>query len=150
MFVVVCSGLLLQVKKQVPWVQPPTAKGSRADVSPQVSWESILDAARGVEQAAVGDWSDIDRLDVRPAKGIVKVRCKSRWELQCDLATGEVLAIEYRRSDWIESLHDGSYFGEWAKLGLFLPNGMALALLWGTGLYLWWLPIGARRRKRKT
>ncbi len=148
MLVVVVSGLLLQVKKQAPWVQPPTSAGSEPGSTPEVSWDRILLAAREEKRADVEDWDDIDRLDVRPSKGIVKIRCKSRWELQCDLATGEVLAVNFRRSDLIESFHDGSFFGDWAKLYLFLPNGLALALLWGTGIYLWWLPIGAKRKKR--
>ena len=34
-----------------------------------------------------------------------------------------------RRSDLIESIHDGSYFGgDWTKLGLFLPAGIVLLL----------------------
>ena len=97
------------------------------------------------------DWSRFDGR-ARTSKGIVKIRCKNRWELQCDLATAKLLAVNYRRSDFIESLHDGSFFTEGAKLFAFLPNGLALLLLWSTGVYLWWLPWGARRaaRQRRT
>jgi uncharacterized iron-regulated membrane protein len=68
---------------------------------------------------------------------------------QVDLGTGRVLQTAYRRSDLIESIHDGSFFGgDWVKLGLFLPAGIVLLLLWLSGLWLWWLPFGAKRRRR--
>lgn len=147
LLLVILTGLLLQVKKQVTWVQPPTQKGSGQ--IPELDWNGILNASRVVEEAQVDNWSDIDRLDVRPSKGIVKVQCKNCWELQIDLKSGEVLSSTYRRSDWIESLHDGSFFAETAKLWVFLPNGLILLGLWATGAYLWWLPISVKRKKRR-
>ena len=147
MLIVIVSGLLLQVKKQVSWVQPPTAK--LGAIEPGADWTSILESAKGVPDAQVSGWEDIDRLDVRPSKGIVKIQCKNRWELQLNLETAEVVASNYRRSDLIESLHDGSFFSDAAKLWLFLPNGLVLLGLWCTGLYLWFLPMLVRRKKQK-
>lgn len=147
LLLVILSGILLQVKKQVAWVQPKTVKG-QGD-SPEIHWNSILAAAASVDQADVNSWDDIDRVDVRPGKGMAKVQCNNRWEVQVDLVSGDVLAANYRRSDLIESLHDGSFFADGAKLWLFLPNGLILFGLWCTGVYLWWLPIGAKRRKRR-
>ena len=83
----------------------------------------------------------------RPSRGIVKVRCKNRWEVQVDLHSGEILSSTRRRSDLIESLHDGSFFSDAAKLWIFLPNGLALFVLWVTGLWLWYLPLRTKRRK---
>lgn len=151
LLLVIGSGLLLQVKKQVAWVQPPTIKGARQNELPEQSWDDILNAAAAVPEAEVSDWGDIDRLDVRPGKGIVKVQCVNRWELQIDLQTGEVLSSVYRRSDLIESLHDGSFFSDGAKLWVFLPNGLVLLGLWLTGAWLWYIPFRSRRkRKSKT
>lgn len=147
MLLVIVSGLLLQVKKQSNWVQPATVKLGATE--PSVAWEALLEAARSVPEAEVDSWKDVDRLDVRPSKGIVKLQSKNRWELQLDLKTGEVVASNYRRSDLIESLHDGSFFSDSAKLWLFLPNGLVLLSLWCTGLYLWFLPILVRRKKRR-
>ena len=145
--VVIASGLLLQVKKQVPWVQPSE---QRTDVPvPGLAWETILAAAQAVPQAAVRGWEDIDRLDVRPSKGIVKVITKSRWELQLALADGAVLQSAYRRSDLIEQLHDGSFFGDLAKLWIFLPVGIVVFALWLTGLYLFFLPMLTRRKRAR-
>ena len=148
LLLVIATGLLLQVKKEVTWVQPPTEKGSGN--IPLVNWETILETTSSVKEADVSTWDDIDRLDVRPGKGVVKVRANNRWEVQIDLESGDVLSSNYRRSDLIESLHDGSFFSDNAKLWLFLPNGLVLLGLWFTGLYLWWLPIGAKRKKART
>lgn len=147
LFLVIGTGLLLQVKKQVAWVQPATAQG--VGNSPTVSWDTILHATCSVPETQVSSWSEIDRIDVRPDKGIVKVRCKNRWEVQVDFQTGDVVASNYRRSDFIESLHDGSFFTDRAKLWIFLPNGIVLLGLWFTGIYLWWLPISVKRRKAR-
>ena len=146
LLIVIVTGLLLQVKKQVPWVQPPTQKGIQSE--PTLSFDEILGVAREIPEASVETWEDVDRLDVRPSKGLVKLQAKNRWEIQLDATTGEVLSSTLRRSDWIESLHDGSFFHEAAKLWVFLPNGLILLGLWITGAYLWWLPLGVRRKKR--
>ena len=145
---VVLSGLMLQVKKQVAWIQPPTQRGETSNATPAQNWDDILAVVRQVPESGVDAWSDIDRLDVRPSRGIVKVRCKNRWEIQIDSQTGQVLSSTRRRSDLIESLHDGSFFSDTAKLWIFLPNGVALLVLWCSGLWLWYLPLKARRKKQ--
>jgi len=147
MLLVIVTGILLQVKKEVTWVQPATQKGSGK--IPALEFSHAIEIAASVEEAQIKDWSDIDRIDVRPGKGIMKIITNNHWELQLDNITGEVLSSTYRRSDWIEALHDGSFFADWAKLYIFLPNGLILLGLWLTGVYLWWLPIGVRRRKLK-
>lgn len=147
LLLVIGSGILLQVKKQVSWVQPTE---QRTDTTrPLVPWDQMLAAARAVPEADVQDWSDIDRVDVRPGKGILKVVSKSGWELQMALGTGELLQTAYRRSDLIETLHDGSFFGDAAMYLVFLPAGVILFGLWMTGLYLWFLPTLTRRRRAR-
>jgi uncharacterized iron-regulated membrane protein len=49
----------------------------------------------------------------------------------------------------IESIHDGSFFaGEWTRLGVFMPAGLVLLLLWISGMWMWWVPFAAKRRSR--
>lgn len=147
LLVVVVSGIVLQLKKEASWIQPPTISGSGE--RPSLSFDDILAAARGVEEAGIASWEDVDRLDVRPTKGVVKVRGKGGVEVQVDTHTGEVLQVMRRRSDWIESLHDGSWFHDRVKLWVFLPSGILVFGLWCTGMYLWYLPIGTRRSQRR-
>lgn len=145
--VVVVTGLLLQVKKQVSWVQPPTLKGTGKE--PAIGFEIILNAVKSVPEAEVSGWSEISRVDVQPAKGIAKVTSKNHWEVQIDLKSGAVLQSAYRRSDLIESLHDGSWFHDNAKLFIFLPSGIIVLGLWFTGMYLFVLPWSVKWRRRR-
>lgn len=144
--VILLTGLLLQLKKDWAWVQPPTGRGVGG--APMISMERILEIAIAVPEAGWSSRDDIDRLDVRLAAGIVKVRGRNRWEVQIDAVTGDVLSSTVRRSDLIESIHDGSWFHARAKLWVFLPAGAVLLALWLTGMYLWALPIVKRRRGR--
>jgi uncharacterized iron-regulated membrane protein len=141
--VIICTGLLLQLKKQLPWVQPPEQRGSSK--TPTITMERILEICQAVDEAEVRSWADINRVDVRPSKGMLKVWAKNNWEIQIDSATGDVLQVAYRRSDIIEALHDGSWFHDSVKLWVFLPAGIILLVLWLTGLYLFWLPIVVKR-----
>jgi uncharacterized iron-regulated membrane protein len=145
--VVLATGLLLQLKKQLTWVQPAEQRGSGK--IPAVSFDQILEACRSVPEAGIESWDDIDRLDVRPGKGMLKVQGKNCWEIQLDAQTAKVLQVAYRRSDLIEAIHDGSWFHDYAKLGVFLPVAVLLLLMWVTGIYLFWLPIVVKRRRRR-
>ncbi|MFH1725675.1 MAG: PepSY-associated TM helix domain-containing protein [Elusimicrobiota bacterium] len=145
--IILVSGILLQLKKHVDWIQPPSRRG--AGTVPRVGFDAILEAARTVPAARIEGWEDIDRLDVRPGRGIVKVQAKTGWEVQIDTENGEVLQAAYRRSDVIEDIHDGSFFHDKVKMGLFMTSGIVLLLLWITGIYLFVLPHQAKRRARK-
>ncbi len=144
LLIVIGSGLLLQWKKEAAWVQPPMSRGVGGD--PSVTFQAILDAASSVSDAGVAGWDDVDRLDVRPDRGIVKVQAKSGIEIQVDTATGSVLHAARRRSDLIEQIHDGSFFHAAAKHWIFFPSALVLLFLWVSGLYLWVLPFVTRRR----
>lgn len=147
LLVILLSGILLQWKKQAAWIQPATQQGT--STSPTLGFPEILEIAREVEVAAINSWEDIDRLDVRPDAGIIKVHAVNRWEIQLDAATGDVLQVALRRSDLIESLHDGSFFHRHAKLWVFFPSAIALVLMLGTGVYMFVLPSLSRARRRK-
>ncbi|HVF39678.1 MAG TPA: hypothetical protein VM939_07235, partial [Gemmatimonadaceae bacterium] len=146
--VIISPGLLLQLKKQWSWVQPVEQRGS--GTTPNIDLNGILASVQGVPALGVKGWDDINRLDVRPGRGMVKVWLQSGWEAQVDLGTGRVLQTAYRRSDLIESIHDGSFFaGDLSKLGLFLPSGAALLIMWLTGMWMFWLPFSVKRKRRR-
>ena len=77
------------------------------------------------------------------------------WGIQLDGATGDLLHIERRRSDFIENVHDGSILdyvfstdGEWLKLGYTTIMGSALLVFTVTGFWLWYGPRRFRARRR--
>jgi uncharacterized iron-regulated membrane protein len=138
LLVILATGLMLHYRKQNSWVQPTEQKGQGS--IPLVSFERVLEACRGEGACEVSSWADIARVDVRPSKGILKVTCKNNQEVQIDLATGEVLQVAYRRSDMINAIHEGAYFGEAVKWYIFLPAGGAMLVMWFTGMWLFALP----------
>lgn len=99
----------------------------------------------------------LERIDIRKDKGMVKfVFEEGFWGLQLDGATGKLLTIERRRSDFIEKIHDGSildlYFntpnGE-IKLVYTTIMGLALLVFTITGFWLWYGPKRMRQQTGK-
>jgi hypothetical protein len=142
----VSSGIMLQLKKQSNWIQPNVEVTSP---SKPVMLQSYLDAVSTVKEANISSWDDIERIDIRPDKGIAKIKSKNNWEIQIDIETSEIYATNYRRSDIIESIHDGSFFSEVVKYGWFLPSGILLLTLSLTGIYMFFIPILKRRKRNK-
>lgn len=147
LLVMIASGLLLQSKKHWGWVQPVEQRGT--GTVPAIDLEGILTSLKSVPEMGVEGWHHVNRLDVRPGRGVVKAWLMNGYEIQVDMGTGRVLQTAYRRSDLIEAIHDGSFFGgDWIKMGLFLPTGLTVLLLWLSGLWMWWVPFIAKRRRR--
>ncbi|MEL7491976.1 MAG: PepSY domain-containing protein [Pseudomonadota bacterium] len=148
MGLVIGAGLVLSLKKEIDWIQPPTIKGEARDAIPSQSIEDLFEIAKSDARLALSDWRDLSRVDIKPGKGVVKFVSANNWEMQIDTETGAILQVAFRRSDIIESLHDGSFFADWVKLYIFFPSGVILMVLWGTGIYLFFLPHLKRARRR--
>ncbi len=145
--IILSTGILLQLKKQSDWIQPPIQQG--VSNIPSIEFQQMLEAAKSVPEAEINSWDDIDRIDVRPEKGISKIRSNNQWEIQIDNQTNEILLVEYRRSDIIESIHDGSFFTDYVKFGWFLPTAVLLIVMSISGIYMFLLPLFMKRKKVK-
>jgi uncharacterized iron-regulated membrane protein len=144
--IVLVTGLLLQLKKEWHFVQPPTQKGTPWTLA--ISFETILESSQTVPEASIKSWEDIERLDIRPDKGIIKVQAKNYYEIQLDSQNGKVLQVAYRNSDWLEAMHDGSWFHDLAKLWIFFPSAVIVLVLWISGMYLFFLPWAVKMAKK--
>ena len=71
LLVMTCSGLLLQSKKHWTWVQPFE---HRAGTVPIIDLNGILASVQSVAHLDVTSWDDVNRLDVRPGRGMVRRR----------------------------------------------------------------------------
>lgn len=147
--IMIGAGLLLMLKKELTWIQPPTQTGVERTAVPTASFEHMFQAARSVPQANIETWMDLARVDLKPGKGIAKFISQNNWEIQIDTYSAKVIQVRYRRSDIIEQIHDGSFFADWAKHYVFFPAGIVLFVLWGTGIYLFFLPHITRWRKKR-
>lgn len=144
-FVVLSSvtGLLLSWKKQVNLIQPATQIGQTESLA---EWKSV-DELAAIASALMPD-NQIDRMDIRPDKGIVKVIfVDGSWEVQLDGATGEVLSHARRHSDWIEQLHDLSIISDGVKLVTMSLLALGLLVLGLSGFWLYFGPKIIRKRK---
>ena len=147
LIVIAGTGSVLQLKKHSAWVQPPEKRGSTKE--PTVELSGILEALKKHQALGVEHWGHVKRIDVRPDRGVAKAWLHTDYEAQVDLGTAEILQVAYRRSDWIESIHDGSIFGDGIKLYVFFPTAIALVLLWIGGVWMFAVPFLNRRRVRR-
>ena len=144
------TGIFLAWKKNVATIQPPTQRGVSKNLG---EWKSIEVLGTNaviafLKQNPSAKDVEIERMDIRPSKGIVKVLLNQGWwEVQVDGSTGEVLSIARRHSDWIEALHDGSIVSDLFKLISMNLLGFGLLILIMTGLWLWYGPRLIRKIK---
>ncbi|MFT4760573.1 MAG: putative iron-regulated membrane protein [Paraglaciecola sp.] len=146
------TGVLLALKKDVNLLQPPTQKGVSKSLE---TWKPLSEIATIAttefhKQYPDQQGNEVNKMDVRPSKGIVKVLFdKGYWEVQIDGTSGEIKSIERRHSDWIESLHDGSIISDWFKLGSMHFLGLGTILMIITGTWLYFGPKKYRKAKQR-
>lgn len=155
-FVVAVTGLLLGWKKHSGgYILPNTEKGSSTVLARWLPLDSLQWAAqRAIQQQFPLKSLVVDRMDVRPDKGVVKVSFKKHfYEVQVDGATGNVLAVNLRKSDIIEQIHDGSIVEHFIEtdgtVKLFYTSllGFGLLVLTVSGFWLWYNPKRIRNLK---
>ncbi|UCG49244.1 MAG: PepSY domain-containing protein [Phycisphaerales bacterium] len=142
------TGLLLLEKKKFAWLQPPTQTGAPGTAADFITIQDLLAAVTQLKHPDFPDLASIDRIDFRPGKRVFKVRSVHHHsEIQVDATDGRILSVATRRSDLIESLHDGSRVGPWMHGTLMPLAAVANFLLVITGLYLWLKRSWPRRRR---
>jgi uncharacterized iron-regulated membrane protein len=157
-FFISISGLILGWKKNSNgYILPKTEQGTTADLKKWLPVDSLHTIACSTLHSKVSpDLSlEIDRIDIRKEKGSVKfIFVDSFYEVQLDGATGHVLSIGKRRSDFMENIHDGSivddYLGTNGYIKLVYTNVMGISLLIFTitGFWLWYGPKRMRKANK--
>lgn len=146
------TGIFLALKKDFDILQPPTQKGVSKNLA---DWKPISELANIATEAFYEKYPEqkgngVDKMDVRPSKGVVKVIFDNGWwEVQIDGVSGEVKSIARRHSDWIEALHDGSIISDGFKLLSMNVLGLGLLVMLVTGLWLYYGPKRYRVLKQK-
>jgi len=150
-FILALTGLLLGWKKHSGnLILSKSYEGSSLEMKDWLPVDVLHQKAVAVvrEQISPDISLELDRIDYRPDKGMVKfIFVEDFWGVQLDCATGEVLHIERRRSDFIEKVHDGSILDYWVdadggyiKLFYTTVMGGALLLFTISGFWLWYGP----------
>jgi len=144
------TGILLNHKRGLG-LMPDVAHEPTAPFEQSIHVERMARAAlEAVPKQARGDWTPgdpvntglIDRMDVRPRDGFVKVRLRDEasTEITVDIATGKVLHVGRRGDAFLEKLHSGEAFGGSAWVILSDIAAVALLLTLITGYWLWLAP----------
>jgi hypothetical protein len=135
--VVSLTGILLNHKRTLGLMPDPAPRSPGLDGA--LALAELVAAAEVAAGSAAA--AGVDRMDVRPDEGVVKVRFDDAGvtEVTVALRTGEVVAVGERRDVFLEKLHSGQVFGDaW----VLLSDGLAVALvlLLGTGVWIWLYP----------
>jgi len=158
--IVAITGLLLGWKKHTGGViLPKSYKGTSTDLKDWLPFDSLHKNACKIFRDSISSTLslDLERIDARMDKGMVKfVFIEGFWGIQLDGATGKLLHIERRRSDFIENIHDGSILDylfntqdEQLKVVYTSTMGLALLTFVFTGFWLWLGPKRLRRKENK-
>lgn len=150
-FFVAVTGFLLGWKKHsANLILAKSYQGTSTNLKDWLPIDSLHQNANQIFRDSISRTLslDLDRIDIRKDKGMVKfVFVDGFWGIQLDGATGKLLHIERRRSDFIEKVHDGSildlYFGTsngQIKLIYTSVMGIALLIFTITGFWLWYGP----------
>ncbi|MER3376282.1 MAG: PepSY domain-containing protein [Allomuricauda sp.] len=155
-FFISVTGLLLGWKKNTNGIiLPKSQEGTSTELVDWLSVDSLHTIACNALHTSVSpDLSlELDRIDIRKDKGMVKfVFVEQYYEVQLDGATGNVLSIGQRKSDFLENVHDGSILDRYwdtngaIKLVYTSVMGISLLMFTITGFWLWYGP----KRMRKT
>lgn len=147
------TGILLNHKRGLG-LMPDVPHEPTGPFSQAVSLERLANAAlEAAPQESRRDWTPgqpvdvalIDRMDVRPRDGYVKVRLrdKASTEMTVDINSGTVVHTGRRGDVFLEKLHSGEAFGG-PMVILSDIAAVALILTLITGYWLWLVPKLAR------
>ena len=159
-FIIAISGLLLGWKKHSGgMILAKSHKGTSSDLKDWLTLDSLHKMASIYLTDSVDETLSLklDRIDVRKEKGMVKFIFEDHfWGVQLDGATGQLLHVEKRISDYIENINDGSILDSWfgvkggyLKLLYTSIMGFALLIFTITGFWLWYGPKRMRKISRK-
>lgn len=139
LLIISLTGVLLNHKRPLGLMPdvPNQPAGAFARALPLAELARRAEAAVGPSIAGEG----VDRMDVRPGDGLVKVRFDDRavHEVTVDVVSGRVLHVGERNDVFLEKLHSGEIFGD---DGILLSDAAAIALvvLLVSGYWLWLYP----------
>ncbi len=150
------TGILLGWKKHsFGNILPESYSGSSTELKDWLPLDSLCKIACKTLNDSVSAVlsTELERIDIRKNKGMLKfVFNDNYYEVQLDGATGKILQVEYRFSDLIENVHDGSILDKWfgtsseeIKLIYTSISGLALLAFTVTGVWLWYGPIRMKR-----
>lgn len=152
LLIISATGFLLAMKGRLDWVRPPEMTGTAPDaVSSVVGVETAMEAAFAQGIPDLSSPADVDRVDYRPKRNVYKVVSRRGYhEVQVDGADGRVLQVARRNDQFIEDLHDLSFFGDSVHAWVLPAVGVGLLGLSLSGVAIFTVPVVRRMRYRRS
>ena len=133
------TGILLNHKRGLG-LMPDVSNSATTLFTNALPLAELAIKARAAGGPVIGN-TPVDRMDVRPGDGLVKVRFSdpASTEITLDIFSGKTLHVGRRGDVFLERLHSGEAFG---KRWVLLSDAAAIALviLLITGYWLWLVP----------
>lgn len=126
MIVTSFTGVLLQLRSKIEWIQPSPVAITLEEGKPYLSVEEVLAKFPG----------QVEGLGLRPGKGGYSLRLKNGNEVQIHPQTGELLKDSPRRSTLLIKIHEGSWMGPFGSLGIHFASGLILVFLIISGIFI--------------
>jgi uncharacterized iron-regulated membrane protein len=144
------TGLLLLVKKDYDWIQPPTMECESGTAEQLQPMAKVFEAVFALGLPQFRDEADILKVDFRPSKRLHKVVSRhDDYEVQVCAISLRTSKPSVRRSDWLERLHDGSWFGDLAHDRVMPVVALILLFLASSGYVMWLFPKWKKWRKQR-
>lgn len=148
------TGILLALK-DVLHLKPEIVNTDSPNDSTWISLKEIDSISKDYIYNKLELDTIIDRIDVRPTKGVAKVLFSKHFtELQIDVSSGKILSVSSRVDTIIEKIHDGSiidYFitkSNISKITYSSLLSIGLIFMSISGVFLWYLPKKLKSRKQ--
>jgi uncharacterized iron-regulated membrane protein len=138
LLVISVSGILLNHKQSLG-LMPDVRQEPAAGIEHALPMAELLRHANAAAPTAAE--AGVDRLDVRPRRGTMKVRYRDRvvTEVTVDVHSGRVLHTGERNDVFLEKLHSGEIFGaRWILMSD--AAAVVIILLVISGYWLWLFP----------
>lgn len=151
LLVTAVSGLMLLVKKDYAWIQPATVRGTAGPPEQLQPLAAVYAAVFALGLPQFRSEADIARIDFRPEHRVHKViSVHDHLEVQVDAISLATHGPNPRRSDLLETIHDGQILGGWVH-GYVMPAvALSVAVLSLTGYVLWLWPKWRRSRRARS
>jgi uncharacterized iron-regulated membrane protein len=139
MVVISVTGVFLAFKEDVEYLQPERRTGAEGEISAVIPPAQVADAVLDLNLPEARTLEDINRIELRPADNMFKVRLEqtSKWqsprEIQVDAINGEILNSGVRGDQLWTDLHSFAVFdseGHWIEWITMVLAG--LSLIWLT------------------
>lgn len=124
----IVTGIFLSLRSYFPFMQPSSSYFSPMDFNEMPAPKDLLPNLVAS--------SNVNTIIYKPDKGIVQLRTKDNYEYFISAKNKKIVAQGAKRTPLFIQLHEGTFFGKYARELIFLPAAIFLFMTIFTGLFM--------------